>query len=170
MQNIFVKTKYSILIILFFLPVSIAFADYMLPYPSYMPGNKLYTLSRFFDEVGRIWNFGMIAGTKYALHLSDKYLVEAKTLFEYQQYLLGLDALQRSDEELKALGLRNTEQLEHMFREAMVVHISLLSKLRENLPEQFEWRPEKEGAQVLKIYDELSRSIDVRKKTIPQKP
>lgn len=145
-------------------------AFYVLPYPSYMPGNKLYTFSRLFDEVGRIWNFGMIAETKYALHLSDKYLVEAKTLFEYQQYLLGLDALQRSDEQLKPSVLHSIGQLKQMLQEAMTVHISLLTKLRDDLPEQFEWRPEKADAQVLKIYDELSRSMEIRKKTIAQEP
>src|SRR3989344_2434627 len=95
--------KSMVIFLLVFVLVSRVEAAYVLPYPSYMPGNKLYTFSRFFDEVGRIWNFGSIASTKYALHLSDKYLVEAKTLFEYQQYLLALDALQRSDRQLKCL-------------------------------------------------------------------
>ena len=78
-------------------------ADYVLPYPSYMPGNKLYKVGRVIDTHKRFWYFGSIAQTKYHLGLSDKYLVEAKTLFEYKQYMLGADALIRSNNEFNEI-------------------------------------------------------------------
>ena len=91
------------LLILFVAFPSSVFADYTLPYPSYMPGNKLYKASRLFDELQKYWHWGNIASVKYRLKIADKYLVEAKVLFEYKQYVLALDALERSDMHIKSL-------------------------------------------------------------------
>src|ERR1700690_3290457 len=74
-------------------------SNYVLPYPSYMPGNKLYKVSRILDKLQNYWNWGNIAQERYHLSLSDKYLVEAKTLFEYNQYFLAVDALNRSNQQ-----------------------------------------------------------------------
>jgi len=76
-------------------------AEYVLPYPSAMPGNKLYRIMRIIDELKKPLYFGSITRYKYHLSLADKYLVEAKTLFEYKQYLLAVDALERSDREFQ---------------------------------------------------------------------
>jgi len=76
-------------------------SSYILPYPSYMPGNKLYRISRFIDSISRYWYWGNLSNIKYHQKLSDKYLVEAKVLFDYGQYFLGVEALKRSNEEIK---------------------------------------------------------------------
>ena len=65
-------------------------SQYVLPYPSAMPGSFLYKLNLVQEEILRYWYFGDFGQFKYNLGLSDKYLVEAKTLFEYKQYLLAI--------------------------------------------------------------------------------
>lgn len=154
--------RYLAILVLSLILVSHVEAAYVMPYPSYMPGNRLYTLSRFLDSASKWWNFGSIASTKYALHLSDKYLVEAKTLFEYKQYLLAIDALQRSDKQVKSLHLKTGGQLRQMIREAMAVHKNVLSKLRQEVPEQYVWRPEKEEQTVLPLWKLIDASIGIR--------
>ena len=75
-----------------------ASSDYVLPYPSYMPGNKLYTIHLILETFSKYWHFGDFGQFSYNLRESDKYLVETKTLFEYQQYLLGYKALNKSND------------------------------------------------------------------------
>jgi len=77
---------------------SLIHAEYVLPYPSYMPGNKIYRVSRVVDKIKKYWYFGNIAQIKYHLALADKYLVEAKTLMEYDQ-------LQMPDKDIKKSSL-----------------------------------------------------------------
>lgn len=92
-----------LIIFICFLTVPSVRADYVLPYPSVMPGNKLYRITRIVDQLKKYWYFGNIAQIKYHLGLSDKYLVEAKTLFEYKQYLLATDALKRSSDQFSQI-------------------------------------------------------------------
>jgi len=146
-------------------------ADYVLPYPSYMPGNKLYTVSKIFERVESWWYWGAIGQTKYHMMLADKYLVEAKTLFEYKQYVLAINALHSSDEQIvqipKYIALGKTRgvnmvQFESLFAGESDAHRAVLLKLKEELPGTFIWTPEKEPATTLDIAGVLSRAIILR--------
>lgn len=161
-----------LLTLLFFTP-SFVFAEYVLPYPSVMPGNKVYRVSRMFDELKRYWSFGSIAQTKYVMNMADKYLVEAKTLFEYKQYLLAFDALNRSDNEitklpsLVAAGIaekKNMSRIVSSIKEEMLAHEIVLTKLQREMPYVVTWTPEREASTVLTIYDRLMESIKLRQK------
>ena len=145
------------LAILFF-PAT-ADAAYVLPYPSFMPGNKLYRVSRFIDEVKRYWYWGNLSSYRYYLGQSDKALVEAKTLFEYNQYLLAVKALDRSNAALQRVpdSLKGAE-----FIEAMNEHKKVIGRLLGELPEEFIWRPEREKPQTLRIHEELNRALLLR--------
>lgn len=140
-----------------FLFASSVRADYVLPYPSYMPGNKLYKLTRIIDQLKKYWYFGDIAQEKYHLQLTDKYLVEAKTLFEYKQYLLGADALSRSDQQFRQLPKNS------LTHEAAVKHGEVLSQLLTIVPDEFNWSPEKSASTTLHLKDLLTASIEIRR-------
>lgn len=148
-----------------------AFAAYVLPYPSTMPGNKLYRISRVVDQLKKYWYFGNIAQIKYHLGLADKYLVEAKILMEYKQYLLATDAINRSDREFlqlpKYLGDAKKEKKDMSLSEALIVeaaeiHRSVLSRLESAVPEQFIWTPEKEKPTELRLNELLRASEEIR--------
>ena len=156
---------------LYYVHPQIVRADYVLPYPSYMPGNKLYTVSKIFERVESWWYWGAIGQTKYHMMLADKYLVEAKTLFEYKQYVLAIKALQSSNEHIsevpKYITLserqgKNMTQFTSLFEEEEVVHRTVLGKLQAELPKTFLWTPEKESATTLDIGGLLSRAITLR--------
>ena len=136
-----------------------SYASYVLPYPSYMPGNKLYRVSRVIDELKRYWYWGNRSSYRYYLSQSDKALVEAKTLFEYNQYLLAMAALKRSNSALQHIpnSLKGAE-----FTEAMNEHKKVIGKLLNQLPEEFIWRPEREKPQTLGIHEELNRALRLR--------
>lgn len=146
-------------------------AEHVLPYPSYMPGNKLYRVTRVIDRLKKPLYFGSISRYKYHLALADKYLVEAKTLFEYKQYLLAVDALDRSDREFASIApyiFRGMKEGKNMgafvqkFQDASWAHISVLKNLKALLPASFEWRPEKAGATTLTLADILDASVALR--------
>lgn len=154
-----------------FVWVKPAYADYVLPYPSFMPGNKVYILSRLIDRATRVWSFGSIGSFKYHLKLADKYLVEAKTLFEYNQYLLAADALKRSDVEFSQIpkdlgdGLREGKDMSRfrtIAREASVKHKSILTTLRSVLPTRIEWRPEKMSPTTIPVAKLLDEAVAIR--------
>jgi hypothetical protein len=143
-------------------------AAYTLPYPSFMPGNKLYKISRFVDQLNNWWYFGNIAQIKYHLGLSDKYLVEARTLLEYKQYLLGVDALRRSTKEFQSIpvfvkrGRSEGKDLTSIIKnieEASVLHTHELETMNDTSPEKFLWVPEKEPPTELRLHDELNNGI-----------
>lgn len=155
--------------------LSLVKAEYVLPYPSYMPGNKIYSVSRMMDKLKNYWYWGTIAQIKYHLSLSDKYLVEAKTLFEYKQYLLAADALSRSDAALFGISElldkgtnenKHMSQYEQLIYDAMVVHQEKLEGMKELLPSEFIWTPEKKDATNLQIEQMLDESISIRNKII----
>lgn len=159
------------LLTLIFSTPSLVFSEYVLPYPSVMPGNKIYKVSRVLDQLKRYWSFGSITKAKYIMNMADKYLVEAKTLFEYKQYLLAFDALNRSDNEiiklpsLIATGIsekKNMSLVVASIKEEMIAHERLLEKLQKELPLKFTWTPEKKASTELSIYDRLTKSIKLR--------
>lgn len=151
------------------------FAEYVLPYPPYMPGNKLYGISRLIDRYKEPFYFGSISSYKYHLALADKYLVEAKTLFEYKQYLLASDALARSDAEFAVVAeylfragreKKDVRAFETQLREASAVHIILLRGLSDSLPPLFVWKPEKSDAIALPLTDMIRESLMVRENAV----
>lgn len=163
----------SALILVFFSINHEIYADeYVLPYPPFMPGNRFYKISRMLDSIERWWFWGNIASTKYHLKLADKYLVEAKTLFEYKQYQLGTDALKRSDAQIpqihRSLQLaqqegKDVQKLKSLADNAMIAHIGILQKLSEELPKSFQWTPEKQASTVINFSQLFRDSIALRK-------
>lgn len=150
-------------------------AAYVLPYPSYMPGNKIYKISRIIDRVKLVWSFGSIAQSKAHMSLSDKYLVEAKTLFEYKQYLLGVDALLRSNKEFEQLPLfihrgsserKDMSAIIIMLREEGEVHTQILSGMADIAPKEFLWNPEKSAATKLSLHELIDGAKKTRKSVI----
>lgn len=152
-------------------PLSSVQAAYVLPYPSTMPGSKLYVITRFFDRIEKYWSFGSIAGLKYTMNQSDKTLVESKTLFEYSQYFLGLDALSRSDTFVQTLPFfigKGTNEGKDMtaFRKLveneMMKHREVLSKMRNDVPEEVFWQEEKKSGMNLPLRSRVDTSIRIR--------
>lgn len=150
-------------------------SSYVLPYPSVMPGSIFYKLNLIQEALLKFWYFGDFGQFKYNLQESDKYLVEAKTLFDYKQYLLGYKALLRSDSYFEkiqpALALakkhrKDISEKSEILKEAARKHIEELQKLKNNLPESYEWRPEKSKATNLELWKEISRSIIVRSRVL----
>jgi hypothetical protein len=167
------KTIFFFLLLLFLPSVTFAQSDYVLPYPSFMPGNPFYEINIIKDEVLKFWYFGSFGQFKYNLKQSDKYLIEAKTLFEYKQYLLGFQALKKSDIYfVKALESlikakkenKDVESNSSVIKRAGEKHVEVLAKLKRELPESFVWEPEREKSTVLKINESIDNSIAIRTK------
>lgn len=153
------------------MPAPPVYAEYMLPYPSYMPGNKLYRVSRLVDRIKKPLYFGSISRFKYHISLADKYLVEAKILFEYKQYLLAVDALARADREMAAAAPHLTRGGKEgkdmrvfiaLMEEACDAHLAVLDGLSLTLPESFEWTPEKSAATTLPMLELVTSSARLR--------
>ena len=145
---------FILLAVVFVVLPGVVHAEYVLPYPSYMPGNKLYAVSRIFDRLKSYWYWGNLGQFRYHLALSDKYLVEAKTLFEYKQYLLGAQALERSDKEFRLLKQVDSE--------VILAHEGVLRKLLLETPETIEWKPEKIAPSTIALHDLLQHSLSIR--------
>lgn len=155
----------------FALAVLLVAPSYVLPYPGLMPGNRLYRLKAIADRVGQFWAFGSFSRHKYELNLADKKLVEAKVLFEYQQYPLASKALRESNDHFqKAVGFldqaekegKNISQKKQNLKAAAEKHKEVLGKLKKELPEEFLWQPEKKPAEKLKIHQSLEEAIKIR--------
>lgn len=166
-----------ITIILFFTftPFAIASSEYVLPYPSFMPGSKLYKIHLVWEEVLRYWYFGNFSQFKYNLNQTDKYLVESKTLFEYKQYLLGYQALKKSDSFFSMAPLylqkakqegKNIDQKKEVLNQAAVKHIEVLTNMQSIVPEHFVWEPEKDSPTDLALRESIQNSISIRDKLI----
>ncbi len=161
-------------IALFLLPYS-AWAEqssYVLPYPSSMPGSSLYFAHQTLEKLSKFWYFGDFAQFKYNLKYSDKYLVEAKTLFEYRQYLLASDSLNKSNyyfEKLNGNLLRakengkNISEKEKMLKLAAEKHKEVLLLIKNTTPPSFNWRPEKEESRLLNLHKLIDYSFNLRK-------
>ncbi len=133
----------------------------VLPYPSYMPGHKLYRLRQVWEKFQEYWSFGNLAQFKYHLKMANKYLVEAKTLFEYEQYLLAERALEKSNFHWQQI---DASQKKEIFQAAASKHQAVLNKLRQELPEEILWQPEKQAAEELKIHQLLDQAKNIREK------
>ena len=166
--------RFFFIIILFLLFPHISFAqsNYVLPYPSTMPGSFAYKLHLVYVNFSRYWYFGDFGHFKYNLKMADKYLVEAKTLFEYRQYLLGYKALQKSDQYFVNIlpnlqraekNGKDTFQKRIILKEASEKHIEILSKMQINSPDVFNWQPEKSLPTVINIKKTIENSINLRK-------
>ncbi len=162
-------------ILLFFLPLPVfANSSYVLPYPSVMPGGLNYKLHVIFERLQKFWYFGDFGQYMYNLKEADKYLVEAKTLFEYQQYLLGYKALVQSDQffistspnltRAKENG-KNIEAKKNELKVACDKHEEVLSLLLLEIPSAFVWQPEKASSVTLNLHKTINESISIRKKT-----
>ncbi len=148
-----------------------SFAEYVLPYPSYMPGNKVYKISRLVGELKKYWYWGSIASFKYHLGLSDKYLVEAKTLFEYKQYLLARDALARSNENFRELPQyliraknegKDMRIFNQQIQKAAAAHMGVIDGLARLVPKTFNWREEKKQPVELGLQQLLTETNKLR--------
>lgn len=173
------KFIYFFLLFFFFLSLlsvpALAQSNYVLPYPSTMPGGLLYKIHLIYEDTSKYWYFGDFGQFDYSLKMADKYLVEAKTLFEYKQYLLGYEALQKSDHyfvnispNLVKAGRngKNTLRKRLILRDAGEKHIITLEKMQIDNPDTFEWQPEKETSTMLDIKNKIVNSIDIRKNNL----
>jgi len=140
-----------------------------------MPGNKFYTVSKVFEKLEKYWYFGNFAQFKYNLKLSDKYLVEAKTLFEYKQYLFAVKALKDSDMYFKntSIYLKKAKKEEKDITEqnkilisASQKHKEILQEIEKNIPDSFNWQPEKLDSTYLDFKKIINNSIAIRSKGI----
>lgn len=154
-------------------PTANATLSYVLPYPSTMPGSIFYRLNLIKETVQRFWYFGDFGKFTYNLKISDKYLVEAKTLFEYKQYLLALSSLNKSDEHFRQTlkfinsakkANKDIEKNRKLLSEAALKHIEVLGKLEGDLPESVVWSPEKSAPKNLLIKDAIENSKKIREK------
>lgn len=146
-------------------------SSYVLPYPSTMPGGVNYQLHIAWERVMQYWYFGNFGQFEYNLKEADKYLVEAKTLFEYQQYLLGYTALQKSNRYFsKTLPFlqkaqregKNIREKRQILHEAVLKHSEVLDKMKEETPADFSWTPEKNPASLLHIHTLIESAMTER--------
>jgi hypothetical protein len=170
--------KKILLILLFLLMFSApayAVSSYVLPYPSTMPGSIFYKIHLVEEAVLKYWYFGNFGQFTYNLKESDKYLVEAKTLFEYNQYLLGFSSLKKSNAYfiniypslLKAQkDGKDISQNTEILKSASQKHIEVLKEIGNNTPQEFNWSPEKSPATNLQIQKLIEDSIKIREKVL----
>lgn len=160
-----------VLIFSFSASPSYALSTYVLPYPSTMPGGIAYKIHLVEEAILKYWYFGDFGQFNYNLKESDKYLVEAKTLFEYNQYLLGFKALEKSDLYFKntlpqlvkaKVHGKNISSYRALLNEASQKHIEVLTQLKNEVPESFTWTPEKALPTKLDLKNSLENSIKVR--------
>ncbi|HVT00999.1 MAG TPA: hypothetical protein VHE53_02055 [Patescibacteria group bacterium] len=137
-----------------------------------MPGNKVYKLNQIKDKFLKFWYFGDFGQFDYNLKLADKNLVEAKILFDYKQYLLGYQALLRSDDYYQkvkpALKLAQTHNKDvsdkkTLLSQASQKHVEELMKMKKDVPQDFNWSPEKSPSTNLNLWQAIDNSIKIRK-------
>lgn len=167
---------FSIIFLFLFLPqISFAQSSYVLPYPSSMPGSFAYKLHLVFENVSRYWYFGDFGQFDYNLKMADKYLVQAKTLFEYKQYLLGYKALQKSDlhfaKIIPSLGKASHKKKDisgkkTILSKAAQKHIEVLEKTELETPDVFNWQPEKALPTNIYLKKDIEKSIDIRRSNL----
>lgn len=161
--------------ILFLFPKTYVYAEstHVLPYPSFMPGSSLYKVHLVWEKISRYWHFGNFSQFKYNLSQADKYLVESKILFEYKQYLLGYQALKKSDRFFSMIPFylkkaeqegKDVNQKQEIFRQAAFRHIEILKEIQSGVPEHFVWEPEKDSPTDLFLRESIQNSISIRYK------
>lgn len=162
---------------LFFITTNQVFAqsNYVLPYPSSMPGSLLYKIHLVYENVSKYWYFGDFGQFAYNLKMADKYLVQAKTLFEYKQYLLGYKALQKSDlhfaKIIPSLAKANHKKKDisnkkTILSKAAQKHIGILEKIDIETPDVFNWQPEKALPTNLYLKKDIEKSINIRRSNL----
>lgn len=171
------KWVFTILLCLFLsLPVkAYAQSSYVLPYPSDMPGSRFYKAQLLIERVSKLWYFGNFGSFKYSLKNSDKYLVEAKTLLEYNQFLLANNSLIKSNdyfsdaprylEKAKIEG-KDISSSKSVLDSAREKHIEVLTKLKKEVPATVIWKPENEKPTDIKLHLEIDESIALRSETL----
>ena len=159
----------------FFKTSVFAQSNYVLPYPSSMPGSLSYKIHLFYENISKYWYFGAFGQFDYNLKMADKYLVEAKTLFEYKQYFLGYKSLQKSDFYFENIlpnitkaenQHKNSAQKILILKDASLKHIEVLKKMQENVPATIIWQPEKSLPTTLKLKDAIVNAILLREKKL----
>lgn len=160
---------FFIFVISFVIPAySYADSTYVLPYPSVMPGSNMYKLHVLWERLMAYWYFGNLAQFEYNLKESDKYLVEAKTLCEYNQYLFCYKSLVQSNAYfvrvypflIKAKGQgKDISVKQKLFVDAAEKHKEVLEKMKRETPDRFVWMPEKAAAVNLPLRKEIDNSI-----------
>lgn len=171
-KSLNIKTALSALVFCFCLLsiVSQVRAEYVLPYPSAMPGSKFYKLSLFIDTLQSYWVWGSIARFRFNLAQADKYLVQSKTLFEYKQYLLGSEGLKTSISYVRTLKPvilkaysegKDIKPTVILYTEALKTHIKVLEELKEQVPQQITWKPEREKETVLNLHRLIDEAIQL---------
>lgn len=150
------------------------FADsnYVLPYPSSMPGSFAYKFHLVYERISKYWYFGALGQFKYNLKMADKYLVEARTLFDYKQYLLGLKSLEKSDlyftkillslKKAEAEG-KNISEKRSVLKKAASKHMEYLERIDLDTPDAFTWEEEKFSPITLPLKKILLNAINIRK-------
>lgn len=161
--------------LVFFKTSVFAQSDYVLPYPSGMPGSLLYKTHLIYENVSRYWYFGDFGQFDYSLKMADKYLIEAKTLFEYKQYLLGYKALKKSDQYFANVlpnltraekNGKNILQKKTILNEASRKHIEILLDMEKRTQNTFIWEPEKSTPSTLYLKKTIDESIRLRQKSL----
>lgn len=160
------------LLFLFAIKISVsAQTSYVLPYPDEMPGSKFYAISKLQEVFLEYWSFGSFAKAKFHMKYSDKYLVEAKTLYEYNQYLLAQDSLIQSNNHYKHIKeyivqAKNENKDVSLLTQTLInqtlVHKEFLEKIKVLTPKSFVWNPEKGGKSELGIHNLIDYSIKIR--------
>ncbi|OGH08649.1 MAG: hypothetical protein A2152_03230 [Candidatus Levybacteria bacterium RBG_16_35_6] len=173
MRRLILLVTFLFILCNFFAYSVYAQSNYVLPYPSSMPGSYFYKLHLIEEYFLKYWYFGDFGQFNYNLKESDKYLVEAKTLFEYKQYLLAYNSLKKSNKyfqntfpyllSAKDHG-KNINDKTLLFKEAGKKHKEVLVKLKNEVPAEFNWTPEKEISQNLNLFDLIDESIKIREK------
>lgn len=143
-------------------------STYVLPYPSEMPGSKLYRVQQLMEIINKYWYFGDFGQFIYHKKYADKYLVQAKILFEYKQYLLGYASLQRSDFYFSQIFTDLKEAQQHgkdistnrkVLSEAALKHIEELRKMQVVAPKKIKWVSEKAPVVNLEINNLIEKAI-----------
>jgi len=170
------RIVFTALFLIILIPSSVyAQTSYVLPYPSQMPGSSFYKLNLVKEKIFKYWYFGDFGQFNYNLKMTDKYLVEAKTLFEYRQYLLGHRALKKSDQYfvnvLPSLvraerNGKNTLQKRAVLNEASQKHIEVIRKMKNSTPGALIWKPEKSAPTSLDLKKAFNESVHLREKNI----
>lgn len=173
-EKLFILVVFLSFLFTFLYITSVAFAEssYVLPYPSFMPGTFFYKVDKGIEFVEKYWYFGDFGKFTFSLKESDKYLVEAKTLFEYKQYLLAEKALQQSNIYFLQTGPalkkaaqhgKNILEFKSLLASAADKHEEVLKQIEQITPDTFIWSPEKTAASTLEIHKDIEEAIQIRK-------
>lgn len=137
-----------------------------------MPGSHFYILSQVIEYLENWWSFGNLSQFTYHLSLADKKLIEAKTLFEYKQYLLASNAIPKYEDHLtraktalekaKKEG-KDISQKKALFIAAIAKHKEVLEKIDIDTPPVFIWQPERVNPIPIKIHNLLLKAIELGK-------